>query len=82
LLNDFKILEDKVGCPAMHAAYVLEENQHSNPFEGSLGALHFCGQPSLDVFVGKRILHVCVGVAFIEQEGQKVGRNRLPGQSS
>jgi hypothetical protein len=39
----------------------------------SLRALHFFRQPRLDVLVGKHILHVCVGVTLIEQEGQKEG---------
>jgi hypothetical protein len=51
----------------MHAPYALEEHQRFNSIEGSLGALHFFQQPSLHVSVGKRILHVCVRVAFVEQ---------------
>jgi hypothetical protein len=60
----------------MHVPYVLEKHQRFNSIEGSLGALHFFRQPSRDVSVGKRILHVCVGVAFVEQQGQKVGKKK------
>jgi hypothetical protein len=58
----------------MDATYVPEEHHCSNSFERSLGALHFRRQPSLDVSVRKRILHVGAGVTVVEQEGQKVGR--------
>ena len=68
-------MEDNVGNP-MLMAFVLKENQGSNPCEGSLVALHFFRQPILNVFVGERIRHVWIVVAFIEQEGQKVGRKK------
>jgi hypothetical protein len=64
----------------MHAPYILEEHQRFNSIEGSLGALHFFRQPSRDISVGKRILHVCVGVAFVEQQGQKEGGEKNRGR--
>jgi hypothetical protein len=60
----------------MHAPYVSEEHQRFNSIEGSLQALHFFRQPSLDVHEGKRILHVCVGVTLVDQKDQKVGREK------
>jgi hypothetical protein len=60
----------------MLTAFFLEENQGSNLFKASLGVLHFIRQPILNFFVGERIRNLCIGVAFIEQEGQKEGRKK------
>ncbi len=71
--NDFKILEDDVGHP-MLAALVLEEHQRSNFLERSLQAGPFFRPPGCNVFVAELIYQARVGVTFIEQEGQEVGR--------
>jgi hypothetical protein len=71
--NDFQILEDDVGYP-MHATFVTEEHQRFNFLERRLRAGPFFRPPGCNVFVAELIFQVRVGVIFVEQEGQEVGR--------
>jgi hypothetical protein len=71
--NDFQILKDDVGYP-MHATFVTEEHQRFNFLKRPLQAGPFFRPPGCNVFVAELNFQIRVGVTFVEQEGQEVGR--------
>jgi hypothetical protein len=71
--NDFQILKDDVGY-LMHATFVTYEHQRFKFLKKHLQVGPFFLPPGCNVFVAQLIFQIRVGVTFVKQEGQEVGR--------